>query len=137
MSDLSLAPGTLDRSRTQLPVSAYFDAAVFEREQARIFSRMPRYLGHELMVPEIGNHYALAQERNGRALVRTESGVEVISNVCRHRQAVILRGRGSVRSAAGGNIVCPLHRWTYDLHGKSLWECCWSCCRCVSSASRH
>ncbi len=31
MSDLSLAPGTLDRSRTQLPVSAYFDAALFEQ----------------------------------------------------------------------------------------------------------
>ncbi|MEO8123289.1 MAG: aromatic ring-hydroxylating dioxygenase subunit alpha [Burkholderiales bacterium] len=120
MSDLSLTLGTLDRSRTQLPVSAYFDPALFEREQSRIFAGAPRYLGHELMVPEIGDHYALPQEGEGRALVRTPQGVEVISNVCRHRQAVILRGRGSVRGAAGGNIVCPLHRWTYDLHGNLL-----------------
>ena len=48
--------------------------------------------------------------------MRTPSGVELISNVCRHRQAVILRGRGNT----GGNIVCPLHRWTYDLHGRLL-----------------
>jgi choline monooxygenase len=42
--------------------------------------------------------------------------VELISNVCRHRQAVILKGRGSMQAnaASGGNIVCPLHRWTYS-----------------------
>jgi phenylpropionate dioxygenase-like ring-hydroxylating dioxygenase large terminal subunit len=36
--------------------------------------------------------------------------------VCRHRQAVILKGRGSIQAnaASGGNIVCPLHRWTYS-----------------------
>ncbi len=116
MSDLSHAQGTLDRSRSQLPVSAYFDPTLFEREQARIFSRAARYLGHELMVPEVGDHYALPLEGEGRALVRTAQGVELISNVCRHRQAVILRGRGHTQ----GNIVCPLHRWTYDLHGKLL-----------------
>ncbi len=116
MSDLSLAQGTLDRSRSQLPVSAYFDPTLFEREQTQIFSRAARYLGHELMVPAVGDHYALPQEGEGRALVRTAQGVEVISNVCRHRQAVILRGRGNTQ----GNIVCPLHRWTYDLHGRLL-----------------
>ncbi len=46
-------------------------------------------------------------------------GVELVSNVCRHRQALMLRGRGTTRTGAGhaGNIVCPLHRWTYDLQG--------------------
>ncbi|MBP6778188.1 MAG: aromatic ring-hydroxylating dioxygenase subunit alpha [Piscinibacter sp.] len=118
MSDLSLAPQALERSRSQLPVSAYFDPALFEREQLAIFGRRPRYLGHELAVPEIGDHLALVQEGEGRALVRTHAGIELISNVCRHRQAIILRGRGSV--ARGGAIVCPLHRWTYDLHGRLL-----------------
>jgi len=114
MSDLSLSPQALERSRTQLPVSAYFDSRLFEREQRQIFARRPRYLGHEASVPEVGDHHALAQEGEGRALVRTMAGVELISNVCRHRQAVMLRGRGHLN----GNIVCPLHRWTYDLHGR-------------------
>ena len=105
-----------DLSRSQLPVSAYFDPEVFQLEAQRIFAHRPRYLGHELSVPEIGDHCALAQEGEGRALVRTRSGVELISNVCRHRQAVILRGRGHT----DGNIVCPLHRWTYDLSGQLL-----------------
>jgi phenylpropionate dioxygenase-like ring-hydroxylating dioxygenase large terminal subunit len=114
MSDLSDSLEALARSRTQLPAASYFDDELFRREQELIFQSGPRYVGHELAVPDVGQHQALAHEGEGRALVRTPRGVELISNVCRHRQAIILRGRG--RST--GNIVCPLHRWTYDLHGR-------------------
>ncbi|HTP71084.1 MAG TPA: aromatic ring-hydroxylating dioxygenase subunit alpha [Burkholderiaceae bacterium] len=116
MSDLSHSLEALARSRTQLPVHSYFDADLFRREQELIFQSGPRYIGHELAVPEVGNHHALPQEGEGRSLVHTRDGVELISNVCRHRQAVILRGRGHVQ----GQIVCPLHRWTYDLHGRLI-----------------
>lgn len=113
MSDLSTALKVLERSRTQLPVSSYFDETLFQQEVARIFQSGPRYLGHELAVPNVGDFYALPQELEGRALVRTPAGIELISNVCRHRQAVMLKGRGNTQHS----IVCPLHRWTYDLHG--------------------
>lgn len=113
MSDLSTSLEALERSRTQLSVSSYFDESLFRRELELIFQHAPRYLGHELAVPEVGDHLALAQESEGRALVRTKDGVELISNVCRHRQAIMLKGRGHT----GKNVVCPLHRWTYDLHG--------------------
>jgi choline monooxygenase len=116
MSDLSVTLEALERSRSQLSVSTYFDDELFRREMELIFQRGPRYLGHELSVPEIGDYHALPQEGEGRALVRTPNGVEMVSNVCRHRQAVMLRGRGNTRS----NIVCPLHRWTYDLSGQLL-----------------
>ena len=117
MSDLSLTLSVLERSaKTQLPVTSYFDEGLFRREQELIFQHGPRYLGHVLAVPEIGDHYALPQEGEGRALVRTPQGIELLSNVCRHRQAVMLRGRGNTRS----NIVCPLHRWTYDLKGELI-----------------
>jgi choline monooxygenase len=113
MSDLSLQ---LQQAASQLPVSSYFDEALFRREMEVIFQRGPRYVGHQLAVPAVGDYYALPQEGEGRALLRTPRGVELISNVCRHRQAVILKGRGCVLSgpASGGNIVCPLHRWTYS-----------------------
>jgi phenylpropionate dioxygenase-like ring-hydroxylating dioxygenase large terminal subunit len=61
----------------------------------------------------MGDFHTLPQEHQGRALVHTPKGVELISNVCRHRQAVILQGRGALDAKTGGNIVCPLHRWTY------------------------
>lgn len=113
MSDLSLQ---LQQATSQLPVSSYFDEALFAREIDTLFKRGPRYVGHQLSVPEIGDYHALPQEGEGRALVRTPRGIELISNVCRHRQAVILRGRGSLAgdASSGGNIVCPLHRWTYS-----------------------
>jgi len=115
MSDLGrrefLAP-----SRAQLPVSVYFDDALFRREIEVLFKNGPGYVGHQAMVPEPGDYYALPSECEGRVLVRNpRGGIELLSNVCRHRQAIMLNGRGNAR-----NIVCPLHRWTYDLEGTLL-----------------
>ena len=113
MSDLSLQ---LQQAASQLPVSSYFDEALHRREMDSIFQHGPRYVGHALSVPDVGDFHALPQEGEGRVLLRTPRGVELISNVCRHRQAVILKGSGSTLASAvsGGNIVCPLHRWTYS-----------------------
>jgi choline monooxygenase len=111
MSDLSLQ---LQQANTQLAVSSYFDPALYQREMAAIFPGAPRYVGHQLAVPHVGDYFALEHEGHGRALVHTSNGIELISNVCRHRQAVMLQGRGN----STGSIVCPLHRWTYDVSGK-------------------
>ncbi len=115
MSDLSLQ---LQQATGQLPVSSYFDDALYRRELETIFQRGPRYVGHALSVPNAGDYATLAQEVHGRALIRTSRGIELVSNVCRHRQALMLQGRGSLNTAhpgaAAGNIVCPLHRWTYS-----------------------
>ena len=116
MSDLSVTLAALQRSRSQLAVRSYFDADLFQREISTLFRNRPRYLGHALAVPEPGAYYALPQDGEGRILVRTAGGVELLSNVCRHRQALMLRGRGN----APQNIVCPLHRWTYDLQGELI-----------------
>ena len=100
---------------TQLPVSSYFDEVLYQQELQHIFQSGPRYVGHALSVPNVGDFHALPQEHEGRALVRTGQGVELVSNVCRHRQAVMLKGRGTLTGGStGGNIVCPLHRWTYS-----------------------
>ncbi len=115
MSDLSLR---LQQSVSQLPVNSYFDEAVYRAEQEKIFQIQARYVGHVRSVPETGDYYTLPQESGGRALVRAPGGVELISNVCRHRQALILKDRGSLNTqqpgSAAGNLVCPLHRWTYS-----------------------
>lgn len=114
MSNLSTALNLVP-SETQLPVSAYFDEALYQTEIERLFKHGPGYVGHELMVPEVGDYHTLAAEAEGRVLVRNPNGVELLSNVCRHRQAIMLNGRGNAQ-----NIVCPLHRWTYDLKGELL-----------------
>ena len=99
----------------QLPVSWYFDPAIFALEKKLLFDAGPNYVGHELMVPNVGDYHTLAWADHAKMLVRNESGIELLSNVCRHRQAIMLEGRGNTQ-----NIVCPLHRWTYDLEGELL-----------------
>ena len=105
----------LKPSAPQLPVSAYFDPAVFERELEVFFARGPGYAGHALMVPEVGDYMTLDWAKHGKALVHSKNGVRLLSNVCRHRQALMLEGRGHTQ-----NIVCPVHRWTYDLEGRLM-----------------
>lgn len=122
MSDLSLQ---LQQAASQLPVSSYFDASLLQREREVLFSNGPRYVGHALSVPEPGDYFALPQEAQGRALVRNAQGqVELVSNVCRHRQAVMLKGRGNLQNQGkghgAGNIICPLHHWTYSPKGELI-----------------
>src|SRR3569832_2867117 len=94
MSNLSNAL-QLRSVHSQLPGTSYFDEALLTREIETLFRKGPLYVGHELMVPEAGNYFALPSESEGRVRVRNQrSEIELLSNVCRHRQAIMLNGRG-------------------------------------------
>jgi choline monooxygenase len=112
MSDLfdvsQLAP-------TQLPVEWYVDPRVLDLEKRFLFDQGPGYVGHEVMLPNVGDYYVPEWMNSAKMLVHNDKGIELLSNVCRHRQSLLLRGRGNAR-----NIVCPIHRWTYDLKGTLL-----------------
>ena len=114
MSDLAAA-ARLRQATSQLPAHWYCDPRVFHAERTQLLARAPGYVGHALMTPERGDYHVLAARDNAQALVHGPQGVELLSNICRHRQAIMLTGRGNARS-----IVCPIHRWTYDLRGKLL-----------------
>ena len=114
MSDLPTS-SVLRPTATQLPIEWYFDPQIYALERRLLFDQGPGYLGHELMVPKVGDYHVIDWQDEGRALVRNEHGIELLSNVCRHRQALMLKGRGNAK-----NIVCPLHRWTYDMRGKLM-----------------
>ena len=55
MSDLSLQ---LQQAVGQLPVTSYFDEALYQRELQTLFKQGPRYVGHALSVPDIGDYFA-------------------------------------------------------------------------------
>ncbi|HEY0907046.1 MAG TPA: aromatic ring-hydroxylating dioxygenase subunit alpha [Methylophilus sp.] len=99
----------------QLPVDWYLSPDIYALEQAHLFQRLPQYIGHEKMVPQPGDYRVLDWMHDAMALVNQQGQPQLISNVCRHRQAVMLNGQGNAQ-----HIVCPLHRWTYDLDGKLL-----------------
>src|SRR5437868_943378 len=87
-------------ARCHLPVSWYSDPSIFELERKLVFDAGANYVGHELMVPNTGDYHTLAWTDHAKVLIRSSSGVELLSNVCRHRQAIMLEGRGNT-----GNIV--------------------------------
>ncbi|MDB5800909.1 MAG: alcE [Rhodocyclales bacterium] len=100
---------------SQLPVAAYFDAKVFEMEKRLLFDAGPGYVGHELMVPECRDYQSLAWMDHAKILMHNDDGVHLMSNICRHRQAIMLEGRGQAQ-----NVVCPIHRWTYRTDGQLI-----------------
>ncbi len=114
MSTLTSAT-QLRPANCQLPMSWYFDPEIFAREKRILFDAGSNYVGHELMVPEAGNYRTIDWMDHAKVLVRNAAGVELLSNICRHRQSIMLEGSGTL-----DNIVCPLHRWTYDLKGELL-----------------
>ncbi|WDU45925.1 aromatic ring-hydroxylating oxygenase subunit alpha [Taylorella equigenitalis] len=127
---MSVKETNLSLGESTLPVAAYFDESHFALELEHIFKKSSQYVTHEKTVPNLGDWYTLPQDNAGRVLVHNEAGPQLISNVCRHRQALMLGGqagnvtdpnlsRGNL-SETGGNIVCPLHRWTYNNKGEQI-----------------
>ncbi len=114
MSDLVVA-SQLSCTSPHLPLAWYFDPEIHALEMKLLFEQGPTYIGHELMVPNVGDYQVLETTARASLLVRNEQGIALLSNICRHRQALMYEGRGHARQ-----LVCPLHRWTYDMHGKLL-----------------
>jgi choline monooxygenase len=98
-----------------LPNSWYFDPDIFEIERQRLFGTGPKYAGHVSLVRQDGDFAVLGGQQAGKLLVRHEGRMQLLSNVCRHRQAELLSGCGHVK-----NIVCPIHNWAYDLAGRQI-----------------
>jgi phenylpropionate dioxygenase-like ring-hydroxylating dioxygenase large terminal subunit len=95
-----------------IPILSYFSNVSLEKEK-KLFQSSPKYLGHKLMIPESKNFQIIDNE--SRILINDNNEIKILSNVCRHRQSIILIGKGSIE-----NIVCPLHRWTYSTDGNLI-----------------
>jgi choline monooxygenase len=98
-----------------IPISWYFDPEILEIERRELFAAGPTCAGHEGLVRADGDYRVLGCQQQGKVLVRHEGRAQLLSNVCRHRQAAMLSGAGRVK-----NIVCPLHNWAYDLDGRQI-----------------
>lgn len=95
-----------------LPISWYFDPDILEIERQALFAAGPKYSGHASLVEQDGDYFTLGGQQTGKLLVKNNGRRQLVSNVCRHRQAEMLTGSGHAK-----NIVCPVHNWAYDLDG--------------------
>src|SRR5690349_25086017 len=117
MTDLA-SQKSLTRAAPHLPLSWYFDPKVAELEQKLLFARGPGYVGHVQMAPNPGDYRVLDWRSNGAwSLINNDGRHDLVSNVCRHRLAIMLYVAGQL---AGGIITCPLHRWGYVGGGNLL-----------------
>jgi choline monooxygenase len=101
-----------------LPPRVYADRSLFEAERDRVFRRSWLPVCHisQLAVP--GTYFA--RELFGEPIVATRDkagAIRVLSNVCRHRNAVLSKGDGPCK---GSRLTCPYHGWAYGLDGKLL-----------------
>jgi phenylpropionate dioxygenase-like ring-hydroxylating dioxygenase large terminal subunit len=98
------------------PASTFTDQAVFEREQALVFTRLPVPVSLTAQIAERGS--LIAQNGYGTPLLimRDREGVvRTFLNVCTHKGAKLIEHCDPVR---GARVTCPYHGWTFSLAGK-------------------
>jgi phenylpropionate dioxygenase-like ring-hydroxylating dioxygenase large terminal subunit len=98
----------------ELPAAMFNDAATFELECDKIFTRSWIYLAHESEIPEPGDYVLRYIVRDPFVVIRDEGGeLRALLNHCRHK------GMQVCRSEAGNasHFRCPYHGWTYRNDG--------------------
>jgi Rieske 2Fe-2S family protein len=98
-----------------LPQALYNDPDVFAFDLEAIHARSWLLVGFEVELPKPGSYLALTIGRWPILVVRDRSSaLRGFHNSCRHRGAQICAdGRGAAQ-----RLVCPYHRWTYELTGE-------------------
>ncbi len=98
-----------------LPFGSYHSPEVYAAEQASMFSRDWVFVCFEADLPTPGDYQTLTLAGEPIAVVRGQDGeLRALSNVCRHRGAVLLTGSGNLDTH---KISCPYHAWTYSDEG--------------------
>lgn len=117
MSDLRLIEASLKARRPgySLPQRLYNDPAAYDFDLKAIFARSWLMVGFEIELAKPGSHLALTIGPWPVLLTRDRAGkLHAFHNTCRHRGAQICPdGKG-----ASARLVCPYHRWTYELSGE-------------------
>src|SRR6184192_3461718 len=102
-----------------LPGKYYYDLAIFEQEQEKIFSRMWVCIGRAEAIPlKPGAYQVVTIGRESVIVVRNRDGVlQAFLNVCRHRGARLC---SDASGQLKGSIQCRYHAWTYGLDGRLI-----------------
>lgn len=92
--------------------SFYTDQAYFEHECATVLKKGWHCVGRIDELPEIGDYLTLHLLNEPLIIVRDQSGIKALSNVCRHRGMRLAEGTGNTK-----RFTCPYHAWMYGTDG--------------------
>src|SRR5438552_2696532 len=92
----------------------YVAAEVFAADLARIFQRHWIFAGYAFQVARPGDFFTYKIGTESVIVARDHGGtIRAFHNVCRHRGSRICR----TEQGNAHRLVCPYHRWTYELDG--------------------
>ena len=98
-----------------LPQPFYTDADVYAFDVSAVLTRSWFMLGFEAELPTPGSYLSVTIGPHPLLVVRgRDQVIRGFHNICRHRGAQICAEGGG----SSPRIVCPYHRWTYDLDGR-------------------
>lgn len=96
-----------------IPTAWYTDPRVAALEEQLLLGSAWFYLGDAGAVAAPGSYLAAWAGREPVVVTRDSAGtLRALSNVCRHRGAVIASGCGTAET-----LMCPYHGWSYRLDG--------------------
>ncbi len=117
--DLAQIRSVLDSRRPghSLPQALYNDPAMFDFDLEAIYGQSWLMAGFSCEVPDPGSYTSVKIGPWPVLIVRgRDRRIRAFHNSCRHRGAVLCKeGQGK-----SPRIVCPYHRWTYNLDGSLL-----------------
>ena len=95
----------------------YSDEEVYRIDCQRVWRTGWLFAGHSCEILKPGDYFTVEVDCDSIIVTRDGSGqARALYNVCRHRGSLICdHAAGQVKK-----LVCPYHRWTYDLDGKLL-----------------
>jgi len=103
------------KSGFALPGAFFTDEALYQAELEFIFGRHWLFLASEAEIPEDGDYRTYQIGHYPIFVLRRDDGsIAAFHNTCRHRGSRILQQDSGV---AGATLMCPYHRWSYDLEG--------------------
>jgi benzoate/toluate 1,2-dioxygenase alpha subunit len=93
----------------------YTDPRVFDIEIEKIFEKVWVYVGHDSLIPNVGDYYTTTMARQPVVMTRhTDNKVYVLMNRCGHRGALVAaKERGNARA-----LSCMYHGWTFRMNGE-------------------
>jgi phenylpropionate dioxygenase-like ring-hydroxylating dioxygenase large terminal subunit len=97
-----------------MPKSYYTNSGILALEREHLFGKEWICIGRSEEIAKPGDYMTFQLCNEPLVAVRNEDGkVHLLSNVCRHRGAILAQGRGN-----NHRLVCPYHHWSYDLEGR-------------------
>ena len=119
-NDILLQPRTRDLIARQpaghsMLREFYSDEEVYRLDCETVWRRGWLFAGHTCEISKPGDYFTLEVDGDSIIIARDPNGqAHAFHNVCRHRGSLICdKTEGQLK-----RLVCPYHRWTYDLDGR-------------------